>query len=123
MARLAVSEDCCKQSTLNNQLSVGLKVMRCVRGSMNPRTRSTLRLRRHLSVFAMHYTQPCGFACQPLRCTTLSLTASFVSPYGLGASERSSRYHGRVRGDKLHVHVHHVKIWIWPTALAGQVDN
>lgn len=26
--------------------------------------------------------------CQPLRCTTLSLTASLVSPYGLGEGER-----------------------------------
>ena len=32
--------------------------------------------------------------CQPLWCTTLSLAASLVSPYGLGTREHSSRYHG-----------------------------
>ena len=56
----------------------------------------------------VHYTQPYRRAgnppsslhsdfvvvCQPLWCTTLSLAASLVSPYGLGTREHSSRYHG-----------------------------
>ena len=69
--RLAVMEDCCKQSTLNNQLVVRLAEDNVARAG------------EHETPSALCAPISSSFVAQPLWCTTLSLTASFVSPCGV----------------------------------------